>query len=68
MTPYEKGKKAKSILNVYRNPFIQGSYEHEQFKKGFNESAYEPINFEIELTEESFIDEYEELIIINHGE
>lgn len=63
---YNKGKKAKELVNVYKNPYHEKTWEHEQFKKGFNEHSYQPINFEIELEEESFIDEYEPLIIINH--
>lgn len=46
---YTKGRRAKELLNIYRNPYKQGTYEWAEWKKGFNEGIYEPIDFEVEL-------------------
>lgn len=43
---YEKGKKAKELLNIYNNRYPKGSYEYEQWDKGFREGVYEPMSFD----------------------
>lgn len=49
---------------MYNNPYKVGSYEHSEWKRGFNEGIYEPINFNIELEDcSSFIDECEPLYV-----
>ena len=61
---YNKGKKAKEILNIYRNPYKQGTYEWEEWKKGFNEGIYEPIDYEVELPDcDDVFSEYEPIQI-----
>ena len=46
---YQKGQRAKQLVGVYKNPYLTGTYEHDQWKAGFDSVPYEPINYEIEL-------------------
>ena len=46
---YNKGKKAKQLVGIYKNPYKAGSYEHVEWRKGFDSTPHEPINYNIEL-------------------
>jgi hypothetical protein len=61
---YKKGKRAKELLNIYKNPYRQNTYEHEQWKKGFDEGIHEPIDYEVEIPDcDDVLIEYEPLNI-----
>lgn len=61
---YNQGKRAKELLNIYRNIYRENSFEHDQFKLGFKHGIYEPIDFNIELEDCSDVfDEYEAIDI-----
>lgn len=63
---YERGKKAKELLNIYANNYEKGTFEHDEFNLGFSHGIYEPLNLGVELEEDTdFIDQFEELKIIN---
>jgi hypothetical protein len=64
---YNKGKRAKELVGIYRNPYKDGTFEHKEWKRGFDENAYEPIDIPEQLEEtSSFIDEFEPLKIIDY--
>ena len=61
---YKKGQRAKQLVGVYKNPYLQNTWEHDQWKAGFDSVPYEPINYEVELEDCSdFFDKYEAISI-----
>lgn len=63
---YKKGKRAKRLVGIYRNPYRDGSFEHKEWKRGFDENAYEPVEVPENLEESDFFDSFEPLKIINY--
>lgn len=59
-----KGKRAKELVGIYKNPYRQGTQEHDNWKLGFDSTCYESMDYEVTLEDnDSFIDEYEPLNI-----
>jgi len=46
---FKKGQRAKQLVGIYRNPYLEGTYEHVQWKLGFDSVPFEPISYEVEL-------------------
>lgn len=62
---YNKGKKAKELLNIYNNRYPKGTYEHNEWKRGFKDGVYEPIDYNVELEDCSdMFDKYIPISII----
>jgi hypothetical protein len=43
MSYYERGKKAKELLNINKNPFPVGTIEHSEWQRGFEDGVYKPL-------------------------
>ena len=57
---YEKGKKAKELVGIYKNPYRKGTYEYDEWKLGFEHGIHQPLQYDVPLNDCSdFIDEYE---------
>lgn len=56
---FEKGKRAKQLVGIYRNPYRDNTYAHDEWKRGFDSVPHEPIDYEVELVDCSdFFDQF----------
>lgn len=63
---YTKGKRAKELVGLYKNPYRVGTYEHDQWRLGFDHGIQEPINNNVQLDDDcEFIDQFEPLKILD---
>lgn len=62
---YNKGKRAKELVGLYKNPYEHGTYEHDEWRLGFDHGIQEPIDNDIQLDEDTFIDQFEPLKILD---
>ena len=57
---YNKGKKAKELVGIYRNPYKENTYEYKEWRRGFDSGIQEPVNYEVNLEDCSdFFDQFE---------
>lgn len=57
---FKKGVKAKQLVGIYRNPYIEKTYEYDEWKRGYDSVPFEPVDYEVELEDCSdFFDQFE---------